>query len=221
MLDQAMSTKDCRPVVGPAGHSDHAVKMREALRKVMEAKGLKPHPWAARAGVSSGSIYAFLKGETDFLSMPILHKLAFSAGVSISALTGEEAAPLTALVPISHALRIDRIVPLLRPPKYMAPAPLGERQDDLRVAEIQQGGFGLLQEGTYLYWHEPEFAEPLAEAPRGLSVVALEVDDQEQLYLGTLRGPAGGPWVLVTPSGAIVDNAKAVSAWPIRHIIPA
>jgi hypothetical protein len=218
MLDTAMIKHNGGRKADPARPLDPASKMRAALKRVMEAKGLRPHPWATKAGISSGAIYAFMKEETDYLSMPLLAKLAAAAGVTVAVLTGEDSGELGTSVPVTHALRQDRIVPLIRAAQREAPAPVGERQDDLRVAEIQQGSWGLLQEGTHIYWHEPDTAEELGEPPRGLCVVTL---GEGHVYLGTLRGPVGGPWVLITASGTIMEDAKAVSAWPVCHIIPA
>lgn len=53
----------------------------------MEARGLKPHPWAKQAGVSPASIYNFIRGDSDSLNQRTLDRLAAAAGVTAEALT--------------------------------------------------------------------------------------------------------------------------------------
>lgn len=62
---------------------------RDALKRFMQRRGLKPYPWAKRAGVSESSIYAFLKGESDSLSQRVLDSLADAAGANVAELVGE------------------------------------------------------------------------------------------------------------------------------------
>ena len=73
--------------------SANAEGRRATLRKYMEDHGLKAHTWATRAGVSSGSLYAFLKGDTDSLSVPVINMLAQAEGIPPSVLMGEAALP--------------------------------------------------------------------------------------------------------------------------------
>jgi len=66
-----------------------AKKIRAAIRAVMDAKRLKNRPWADKAGISPGSLAAFLKGETESMLLAHVVRLAWAAGVTVSELIGE------------------------------------------------------------------------------------------------------------------------------------
>jgi len=62
---------------------------REALRRFIEANKIKVTVWCREAGVSNGSVRAFLKGDSNSLTDKTLTKLAGASGVSVGVLTGE------------------------------------------------------------------------------------------------------------------------------------
>lgn len=61
---------------------DISDKHREFLRSFMKKNNLKTSSWAAKAGISEGTIRAFLTGKTSSLTTLIIEKLAKAAGVS-------------------------------------------------------------------------------------------------------------------------------------------
>lgn len=65
---------------------------RNVLRRVMEERGLNPHALAQKAKVRPSTLYNFLSGVSETLSVPVIEKIALAAGVSVDALLGN--APL-------------------------------------------------------------------------------------------------------------------------------
>ena len=51
---------------------------RENLISFMDARGLKPHPWATKAGIRSSTLYNFLAGKSASLSSDTL--IAWGSG---------------------------------------------------------------------------------------------------------------------------------------------
>lgn len=196
---------------------DVAARQRAAIREVMRVHGLRPSPWAKRAGVSSGSLYAFLDERTQSMSLPVLQKLASVVPVPLSALTGEDE-PSQADAPITHAVRGDAVVRLGRPPRRRAPMPRDVVPDTMAVGEVAVGMGAALREGALLYWP----ASPLApEAAAGKLCVVTLADDGAQVLADLRRGFGDGAWMLVTPAGRVVEGARVAGASPVEWIRPA
>lgn len=194
-----------------------AERQRLALRRFMETHRLKPHPWAVKAGVSSGSLYAFLKGESEYLSLPVAQKLAAVVGASVAALLGDEAGPPPLTAPVTHHLRGDELVPLARSPRRRAPMPRDANSGTLRVAEVQQSTQRLLPAGSMIYWHET--AAPMENAAR--RICALEVVGRGLLLGDPRPGFGEGRSLIVCCSGELIDDAEITAAYPIDWIKPA
>jgi SOS-response transcriptional repressor LexA len=62
---------------------------RQILRDFMRERDLKPGPWAKDSGVSNNSLYNFLNGHSEALSPITYAKLARTAQVPVSRLTGD------------------------------------------------------------------------------------------------------------------------------------
>lgn len=188
------------------------------MREFMAARGLKPHPWATRAGVASGALYAFLKGETDSLSVPVLAKLAAVEGVPVAALIGEAEAPAPQRGRVAYVLRGDRMLPLVRGQRRPAPIPADARPDVLRIGEVQGGGMGPVRDGSLLYWHAPEPGADLSALIGRLCIV----ETSNGTVLADLRrGGAAGGYLLVLASGQVVEGAEVLSATPLEWVRPA
>jgi SOS-response transcriptional repressor LexA len=65
-------------------------RRRKALRAFMEARSLKPKPWAERAKVNPNSLYNFLNGHSQSLDEETYEKLASSEHVPVFALKGDQ-----------------------------------------------------------------------------------------------------------------------------------
>ena len=204
---------------GDAARADRAERQRAALRRFMEQHHLRPHPWARQAGVASGSLYAFLKGESDSLSLPVLTKLAEVAGTSVATLLGDDEAP-PADAPIGFAMRGDAIVALPRPLRQRAPMPRDARPEAMRVAIVQGAGTGtLLRPGALLYWHEPALS-PEAALGR-LCVVEIAQPGSSGgsgRVLADVRRGFGGRFLLVSPAGHVTEDADVVAAAPLEWL---
>lgn len=73
-------------------NADGTKRSRAALLAFMEAKGLKPHPWAQAAGLRSSTLYNFLAGRSHSLNTDSLQKLAKAAGTTVDELLGSKPA---------------------------------------------------------------------------------------------------------------------------------
>lgn len=62
---------------------------RDALRRVMQEHGLNPHALAQKAKVRPSTLYNFLSGVSETLSVPVIEKIADVTGVSVDALLGK------------------------------------------------------------------------------------------------------------------------------------
>lgn len=67
----------------------NAEKQRRALRHFMQTRKLKIYPWCKRAGVSEGTLRAFMSGQTTTLQASTLQKLAGAENVPLALLLGE------------------------------------------------------------------------------------------------------------------------------------
>jgi SOS-response transcriptional repressor LexA len=75
--------------------TDVAEKRRETLRLFIKERGLQIARWAKDSGVSANSIYNFLNGRSESLSITAYGKLARTAQVPSSRLTGERPEPIS------------------------------------------------------------------------------------------------------------------------------
>lgn len=95
---------------------------RAILRRVMEEQGLNPHALAQRANIRPSTLYNFLSGVSETLSLPVIEKIAAVTGIGMDALLGK--APLAGgAIPVAWEVGIlgrlypdDRNLTLTRPP---------------------------------------------------------------------------------------------------------
>lgn len=84
-----LSTVPIRPIlVRMARQSD---EWRKAIRRFMAARGLRPKPWAIRAGLDPKTLANFLNGKSESLTHTSLAKLANAEGVTVGEIIGERA----------------------------------------------------------------------------------------------------------------------------------
>lgn len=192
---------------------DAAERLRDAVRAVMDGGGLRPHPWATSAGVSSGSLYAFLAGRSNHLSTPVLAKLAATAGVPLSVLTGE--APPTESASVDYAMRGDAISRSAKPRRRPVQIPPGILAADMRVAEVTTETNAVLRPGALVYWSAAG-GRP-QDAIGKLSICELE--GAAGMVVADVR-PAfsEGAVLLVTVTGRIMEEARITAAWPLLWV---
>ncbi len=66
-----------------------ADRRRRRITEIVTEKGWTVKEWCVRAGVSPNTLYNFLNGRSQSISLPILEKLANASKTPISRLTGE------------------------------------------------------------------------------------------------------------------------------------
>lgn len=194
--------------------AEQAERQRAAVRSVMEAKGLRASPWAIAAGVSSGSLYAFLKGRTNHLGTPLVARLAEAAGVPMAMLTGEGPAPDA--LQVAWQLRGDLITPLpQRAGRRMTPVPPDVNPNGLAAAEAATDQQGAFREGATVYWHEG--MDRRADEKPGLC--ACKLVGQDAMVLADLRrGFGDGRHLLLTISGRVLDSVELEAAYRVVWI---
>lgn len=79
-----------------------AARKRQALRAFMTERGIKPKPWAERAGLSPNTLYNFLNGESERLESETYQKLADAERVPVFVIDGT--INITKLPSIIHVL---------------------------------------------------------------------------------------------------------------------
>ncbi len=193
---------------------EQAERQRAAVRSVMDAKGLRASPWALAAGVSSGSLYAFLKGRTNHLGTPLVARLAEAAGVPMAMLTGE--GPTPEAFTVTHHLRGDLISPMpQRNGRRMAPIPPDVNPVGLAAAEAATDQQGAFREGATVYWHQG--IDRRADEKPGLCVCKLA--GQDAMVLADLRRGFGeGRHLLLTVSGRVLDSVELEAAYKVVWI---
>ena len=80
----------CSVIKVSHGMKRSSAERREALKTFMSDNGLKPGPWADKAGVNRNTLYSFLRGQSDDMSAGTYEALASAAGVTIDQLLGHD-----------------------------------------------------------------------------------------------------------------------------------
>lgn len=200
--------------VGPDHDAAQAERRRTALREFMTKRGLRAHPWATSAGIASGTLYAFLKADTDALTTPILDKLAAAAGVPISVLIGEGDEPAIMPAVVRYVMRSAVLTRLGRPMRrnvQLPPSPAGTTWE---IAEVQGDAVSVLRQGALIYWRTDGNPSPAANEGR----ICICVLDDETMHLADLRRGFNRTWLLATAAGQIVDGCHVTAAYPLEWV---
>lgn len=188
---------------------------RAIIRAFMDARGLRPHPWATQAGIRSSTLYNFLAGKSASLSSDTLQRLAKVANCSVDELLGGHApapvstshrVPVTALVGVYGRLfAVDEEMSIERP----AGVPDGV---EVMAARIDGDGLHPIPAGWYVFFErEPR---PPAELLGKLAVVSVR-GRSERMVRQLQRGGTAGLYTLIAWSSAPnvdveVEGAHAV-----------
>lgn len=173
---------------------------RDALRRFMQENGLKAGPWAKRAAVSANSIYNFLAGRSDSLSVTAYGKLARAAEVPVWKLTGERPDPPspTAVTVGGHVQAGDfrEAVEWDEADRYLVDVPVPERfRRQARALEVRGPSMrDLYREGSVVVWVPMLDARP----PRDRDRVIVYREDVNGLIEATvkeLRYEDGQEWL--------------------------
>jgi transcriptional regulator with XRE-family HTH domain len=216
-----MTIKDASP----------GVVSRDALQAFMDARGLKPHPWAKAAGLRSSTIYNFIAGRSHSLTYDSLQRLARAAGVSVDELVGGRAAPQARKKDVSAsqttgkgavALRwlvgiYGRLFPMDENVTVDRPVGLPQGVDAV-AARIDGDGLHPIPADWLLFFSAE--AKPPDELLGKLCVVRVRGATQP-LVREIRRGSTAGLFTLLSWGAAPMENVEVVEAHPVLSITQA
>lgn len=187
-----------------------------ALRRFMEARGLKPHPWAQAAGLRSSTIYNFLSGKSLSLSSDTLERLAKAAGATVDEiLSGEKTnnmieAPV--LVPYTVGV-YGRLFAMDKPLHVQRPAGV-PAEVEVVAARIDGDGLHPVPDGWMVYFEaQPRDPELLVG-----KLCVVQVAGGQRLIREIRRGQNPGLYTLLSWSASPMEQAQIQAAHLIISI---
>lgn len=178
-----------------------------ALRRFMESRGLKPHPWAQASGIRSSTLYNFLAGKSATLSSETLERLAQAAGSSVDEILGRAPPPNSdpARVPLRWTVGIlGRL--FLNETQETVSRPVGLSDSiALVAARVDADGLHPLRAGWLVYF-EAASREPSSLVGK-LSVVFLP-GRETPLIREIRKGSQAGLFTLLPWSGAPLEDVN-------------
>lgn len=184
---------------------------RDILKTLMEKRGLKPHPWAQRAGIRSSTLYNFLSGGSESLSSETLTRLARVEGMTVDELLGlskpapavARTVPLIAVVGIHGRLfAVDREEQIERP---------GNLPEALEVvaARVDADALHPIPAG-WLVIYEREGRDP-ADLIGKLAVVRPR-GGRNEMIREVRRGSMAGLYTLIAWTSGVIEDVEIESA---------
>lgn len=214
--------------------ADGIKRSRAALQSFMDAKGLKPHPWAQAAGLRSSTLYNFLAGRSHSLTSDSLQRLAQAAGATVDEiLSGKPAAPhkpsrleeapprqptptsTGPVVPIKwlvgvygRLFEMDRAVEVSRP----VGVPPGV---EAVAARVDGDGLHPIPSDWLVFF---EAAAKPPEAVVGKLCVVRMRGSQQPMIREVRKGATPGLYTLLSWSASPMENVEVVEAHPVLSI---
>lgn len=187
-----------------------------ALRRFMEARGLKPHPWAQAAGLRSSTIYNFLSGKSLSLSSDTLERLAKAAGATVDEiLSGEKTNNMSeapVLVPYTVGV-YGRLFSMDRPMQVQRPAGV-PAEVKVVAARIDGDGLHPVPDGWMVYFEaQPRDPESLVG-----KLCVVQVAGGQRLIREIRRGQNPGLYTLLSWTASPMEQAQVQAAHLIISI---
>lgn len=191
---------------------------RNNLLLFMEARGLKPHPWATKAGIRSSTLYNFLAGKSASLSSDTLQKLAKAAGATVDQVLGGKApetkvephrVPVTALIGV-----YGRLFAMNETEHIERPVGVPEGVAVL-AAKIDGDGLHPIPSGWYVFYEE----RPRTPSELVGKLAVVEVKGQSQRLVRQLqKGSTAGLYTLVAWSSGPLADVEVTAAHAVLSI---
>jgi hypothetical protein len=191
---------------------------RNNLLAFMEARSLKPHPWAQKAGIRSSTLYNYLAGKSASLSSDTLQRLAEAEGCTVDdVLSGEapfkggerDRVPIAELVGVYGRLfKMNEVEEIARPvgvPEGVA----------VFAARVDGDGLHPIPSG----WHVFYEAEPRAPDQLVGKLAVVTVSGQSQRLVRQLqRGSTAGLYTLIAWGSGPMADVEVVEAHAVLAI---
>lgn len=187
---------------------------RDAFKKFMVRRGLKPHPWATLAGVRSSALYNFINGDSHSLSGSTLLKLAKAANASIEEMVGESVAKSIeqgtgAAVKVPYTVGIYGRLFDSDSPESVA-RPIGASADlALLGARVDKDGLHPIPGGWLVFF------EQKSRTPKeliGKLVVAQAAHSNQMAVRELRRGSTSGLYTLLAWNAAAQEDVEVDAA---------
>ena len=194
---------------------------RNNLLLFMEARGLKPHPWATRAGIRSSTLYNFLAGKSASLSSDTLQKLAKAAGATVDqVLSGK--APETKVephrVPVTALIGVYGRLFAMNETEYIE-RPVGVPEGvSVLAAKIDGDGLHPIPSGWYVFYED----KPRNPSELVGKLAVVEVKGQPQRLVRQLqKGSTAGLHTLVAWGSGPLADVEVTAAHAVLSIAQA
>lgn len=209
--------------------AEPSVVSPDALQSFMDARGLKPHPWAKAAGLRSSTLYNFIAGRSHSLTYDSLQRLAKAAGVSVDELLGgSKSAPqarkkeATAPSPTSEGkVAVEYVVGVYGKLYDMdkaveAPRPVGIPPGVEAIgARVDGDGLHPIPSDWLVFFDA--VAKPPDAVVGKLCVVRMR-GGQQMMIREIRRGATPGLFTLLSWSASPMENVEVVEAHPVLSI---
>ena len=182
-----------------------------ALKRFMEAHGLKPHPWAQAAGLRSSTLYNFLSGKSLSLSGDTLERLAKAAGATVDEILSGEKTNKQAQGPdvwIRFSVGVfGRLFEMEKPVQVQRPAGV---PPEVEVVAARVDGDGLHPiPGGWVVYYEAKPRDP--EALIG-KLCVVQVAGGQRLIREIRRGPNSGLYTLLSWTASPMEQVEVQAA---------
>ena len=195
---------------------------RDSFKSFMEKRGLKPHPWAKKAGIRSSTLYNYLSGVSENLTADTLQKLAKAAGSSVDELLGNS--PSLPKPIATQLVRVDAVVGIYGrmfnvEGEEFVQRPVGLPSDiEVVAARIDKDGLHPVPGGwTMFYEKNPRNPEELI----GKLAVVTVAPQMQRLVREIHRGTRAGLYTLTAWNAAILTDVEIADAHVVVSIAQA
>jgi len=193
---------------------------RDSFKAFMEKRGLKPHPWAKKAGVRSSTLYNYLSGVSESLTADTLQKLAKAAGTSVDELLGN--APAIPKATPAQPVRLDAVVGIYGrmfavDTEEFVQRPVGLPPDvEVLAARIDKDGLHPIPGGWTLFFEkQPRNPEELV----GKLAVVQVAPQNQRLVREIHRGTQKGLYTLTAWNAALLSDVEIAAAHAVVSIV--
>lgn len=191
-------------------HSDKVEEVREALRRVMERKGMKPKPLAKRAGLGDTSIRDLLDNPGRDIKIGTLQKIAGALEVNVEDLLGDNGVPLTGRVGAGGSIIFSEV------DGGTMPRPPGGGGDLEALEVIGDSMLPRYSSGDIVYisrTHDGLTADAIGD------YCAVRLESGESYIKLLARGSRPGLWTLRSLNAADIEDVELTWATPILFVL--
>lgn len=181
---------------------------RDVLRRLMDEQHLNPHALAQKANIRPSTLYNFLSGVSETLSVPVIEKIAAVTGASVDVLLGK--APMAGgAIPVEWEIgNLGRLYPDDRNLQLDRPPGLDPADDIVAAITHDEVLRPMPGEWNVLFRRQPEDPEQLL----GKLCVVRTPGHSGPLVRELRRGSRRGLYTLNFWSSAPMEDVEVLAA---------